>query len=136
MSWQGVRVIIVTDRPDKTAALFFGRPLEFVPSWARIIDQPRDIVQIPDGATAIAFWHGARTVLQDLWIERGTQVRIVGDFFHIWQALQAWQERRRQGQGGEQKAEPAAQPPVPDAVHPAEPSNVAEFSNQRQPRWK
>lgn len=141
-----ILLYVVTDRPRQAAVTMFGLDLAHVPIWAKICHQPDDILSIPDGARAIAIWFGERTFLQDLWIQRRTEIRIAGEGWQVWDALDSWRKRRADAVADPDRqtapSSPAEQPPAPAppvepqaALAPSPAPVPSPAAVPKQPRW-
>lgn len=86
------RLTIVTDNARRAALRMFGAG---APAWARIIDDPMDILAIPDRAKCFGLWFGPRlprSAAEQAWLER----RLTGglDFMSDgdWDRFFAWRD--------------------------------------------
>lgn len=98
------RLTIVTDNARRAAISVFGRE---APKWARIIDDPLEILAIPDGAKCFGRWFKARdprSPSEQAWLER----RLMGGVEFMsdqdWTRFFAWRD------GDAEPAKPAAEP--------------------------
>ncbi len=93
-----IRLTIVTECPEAALARTLQCATTNAPSWVRVVSDPEDILNIPNGAKCIAVWFSSRKRMSQAelaWRERRLMDGIVGLSDDDWQKLEAWISRRR-----------------------------------------
>lgn len=92
-----IRLVLVTDNPEKAAPAIFGMVLDHLPAWVLVMSDWRQIEALEEGAPCLAVWfpRGAQPSLAELtWRERRQTVRLDDDFGHHFDRVTSWLERR------------------------------------------
>lgn len=148
-----VRLVIVTDNPQRASRILLGCTVERLPSWIQVMSGP-EISGLPAGAPVLAIWFSDRSFAESLYRERREQVALDNDYDKHYRRIEDALARRDAAEKAlcaEYCAEVASQAEAqeeagtaPDVQHSAEPSRPSTTSpdslpseppRQRQSRW-
>ncbi len=93
-----IRLYIITECPEEALARTLQCATTSAPSWVRVLTDPEDILNIPNGAKCIAVWFSSRKRMSQAelaWRERRLMDGVLGLGDDDWQKLEAWISRRR-----------------------------------------
>ncbi|MEH6691307.1 MAG: hypothetical protein V7774_09005 [Pseudorhizobium pelagicum] len=88
-----VRLVIVTDQPQRASRILLGYAIERLPSWIRVMSGP-EISDLPAGAPVLAIWFSDRSFAESLYRERREQVALDNDYDKHYQRIQDALARR------------------------------------------
>lgn len=148
-----IRLVIVTDQPQRAARILLGCVVERLPSWIRVMSGT-EISGLPEGAPVLAIWFSDKSFAETLYRERRAQVALDNDYDKHYRRIEDALARRDAAEKAlcaEYCAEVASQAEAqveavtaPDVQHPAAPSRPSTTSpeslpseppRQRQSRW-
>ncbi|WP_065091620.1 hypothetical protein [Rhizobium leucaenae] len=92
-----IRLYIITECPEEALARTLQCATTNAPSWVRVVNDPEDILKIPNGAKCIAVWFSSRKRMSQAeiaWRERRLMDGIVGLEDGDWSKLEAWIARK------------------------------------------
>lgn len=148
-----IRLVIVTDQPQRASRILLGCAVERLPSWIQVMSGP-EISGLPEGAPVLAIWFSDKSFAESLYRERRAQVALDNDYDKHYRRIEDALNRRDAAEKAlcdqycaEVASEAGAQEEAgtgADVQHPAAPSwpepplsieTSAEPSRQRQSRW-
>lgn len=91
-----VRLYIVTNNPLRALGDMLACATTNAPKWVRVVSDPLDIMELPNGAKCQGLWYGPGTSVEEsMWIER----RARGGIFFLSDddrdRIDAWVERHK-----------------------------------------
>lgn len=92
-----IRLVIVTDNPEKAAPAIFGMPRDRLPGWVLVMTDYREILALDEGTPCMAIWFPTRhpTIAEMTWRERRQTVKLDDDFAKHFDRVTAWLDKRR-----------------------------------------
>lgn len=149
-----VRLVIVTDQPQRASRILLGCAVQRLPSWIRVMSGP-EISELPAGAPVLAIWFSDRSFAEALYRERREQVSLDNDYGKHYQRIQDALARRdaaeralcdeycaevashAEAQDGAGTADAEKAAPTPSSAPSGSPaSNLpSDLHRQRQSRW-
>jgi hypothetical protein len=93
-----IRLVMVTDNPDKAAPAIFGMALNRLPGWVLVMTDYREIIALDEGSPCIAIWfpiNGQPSIAEMTWREYRQTLKLDDDFGKHFDRVTAWLEKRR-----------------------------------------
>ncbi|MCJ8517806.1 hypothetical protein ABID21_000679 [Pseudorhizobium tarimense] len=88
-----IRLVIVTDQPQRASRILLGCAVDRLPSWIRVMSGA-EISELPAGAPVLAIWFSDRSFAEALYRERREQVSLDNDYGKHYQRIQDALARR------------------------------------------
>jgi hypothetical protein len=92
-----IRLVIVTDNPDRAAPAIFGMPRLRLPGWVLVMTDWQAIARLDDGAPCMAIWFrrgGFVSLAETTWRERRHEVKLDDDFARHFDRVTVWLDKR------------------------------------------
>ncbi|MEV4609754.1 hypothetical protein MRBLMR1_004853 [Neorhizobium sp. LMR1-1-1.1] len=94
---QPIRLVIVTDCPERAAPAIFGMAISQLPGWVLVMTDWQTIAKLEDGTPCMAFWSQKRGVVslaEITWRERRQAVKLDDDFGRHFDRVTDWLDKR------------------------------------------
>lgn len=118
-----IRLFIVTNNPLRALGDMLACATTNAPKWVRVVSDPIDIMNLPDGAKCQGAWYGPGTsAAESMWIERRSRGGIFFLSDEDRDRIAAWVEKHKARIDAALSGQRSAEPYSPSSPHPSTPA--------------